>query len=121
MKSPILLAAIATLSIGSGSALAEMKGHGHGGGHDTMHAPAAAKHEAGAAHSEGTVRRIDATANKVTIAHGPLDNLGMPAMTMVFAVTGEASLEGVAVGDRVRFVAGRDGDGFVVTALEPQR
>lgn len=120
MNSPILLAAIATLSISSGSALAEMSAHGHGDSHGAMHAPAAAKHDA-ATYSEGTVRRLDAAGNKVTIAHGPLDNLGMPAMTMVFAVTGEASLDGVAVGDRVRFVAARDGDGFVVTTLEPRR
>ena len=36
--------------------------------------------------SEGVVRKVDKAAGKVTVAHGPLPNLKMPAMTMVFRV-----------------------------------
>jgi len=36
--------------------------------------------------SEGEVRKVDKGASKVTIKHGPLQNLDMPAMTMVFRV-----------------------------------
>ncbi|MEO7105496.1 MAG: copper-binding protein [Rhodoferax sp.] len=34
--------------------------------------------------SEGEVRKIDKESKKITLRHGPLKNLDMPAMTMVF-------------------------------------
>ena len=39
-------------------------------------------------------------AGKLTIKHGPLENLGMDAMTMVFKVKDPAMLSQVKVGDR---------------------
>ncbi len=36
--------------------------------------------------SEGEVRKVDKDAKKITLRHGPLVNLDMPAMTMVFQV-----------------------------------
>lgn len=36
--------------------------------------------------SQGQVQKVDKAQNKLTIKHEPLDNLGMPAMTMVFRV-----------------------------------
>jgi len=36
--------------------------------------------------TKGTVKKIDANAEKVSIAHGELKNLDMPAMTMVFRI-----------------------------------
>jgi len=36
--------------------------------------------------SHGEVRKVDAAAGKLTIRHGPLENLGMGPMTMVFKV-----------------------------------
>ena len=33
---------------------------------------------------DGVVKKIDKAGGKVTVAHGPLTNLNMPAMTMVF-------------------------------------
>jgi Cu/Ag efflux protein CusF len=35
--------------------------------------------------SEGKVRRLDRGAGSVTITHGPIENLGMGAMTMTFS------------------------------------
>ena len=64
--------------------------------------------------SEGTVRRVNAEAGSVTIAHGPLANLDMPPMTMSFQLRGNASLDGLAPGDRIRFAADQDGDAFIV-------
>lgn len=115
MRSTIIVAAIAALSFGTGTAFAQARHGGHGADHATI----ASAEGAAAPFSEGTVRKVDAAGNKLTIAHGPLENLGMPPMTMVFTVTASASLEGVSVGDRIRFVAARVDGAFLVTALEP--
>lgn len=68
--------------------------------------------------SEGEVRKIDATSQRVTLRHGPLDNLKMPPMTMVFRVVDASDLEGLAAGDKVRFRADKDGSSYVVTDME---
>lgn len=71
-----------------------------------------------AATSLGEVRKIDAANQKITLRHGPLANLGMPPMTMVFKVQETAQLEGLKVGDKVSFVAQQQGSQFVVTELQ---
>jgi Cu/Ag efflux protein CusF len=55
----------------------------------------------------GTVEKIDAAQGKVTIDHGPIPNLNMDAMTMVFRTQDPAVLKGVKAGDRIRFQADR--------------
>lgn len=55
----------------------------------------------------GTIEKVDTTANKVTIDHGPIPNLNMDAMTMVFRVQDPALLQGVKAGDKVQFQADR--------------
>ena len=60
--------------------------------------------------SEGVIRRIDLDAGKVTIRHGELANLGMPAMTMTFAGDRDM-LKDYKVGDRIRFRAERSSAG----------
>jgi len=71
--------------------------------------------------SEGEVRKVDSAVGKLTLRHGPLANMDMPAMTMVFRVKDPAWLTQVKVGDRVRFVAERVDGNLTVTALEPER
>ncbi|MEK6663925.1 MAG: copper-binding protein [Pseudomonadota bacterium] len=68
--------------------------------------------------SEGEVRKIDKAAGKLTIKHGPLDNLGMPAMTMIFRVKDAATLDKVKPGDRIRFLAEKVEGVITVTKLE---
>jgi len=68
--------------------------------------------------SEGTVRKVDKAAGKITINHGPMKNLDMPPMTMVFHAGDPAMLDQVRSGDRIRFVAERVGGVFTVTRLE---
>jgi Cu(I)/Ag(I) efflux system periplasmic protein CusF len=53
--------------------------------------------------ADGVVVSVDRKAGMVTISHGPLQNLGMPPMTMGFSVTDRASLETLVVGARIRF------------------
>ena len=79
-------------------------------GHDT--------HHPGAALSDGEVRKVDKDAKKITIKHGPLDNLGMPPMTMVFQVKDPAMLNQVKAGDKVKFQAEKVGGAFTVTQIE---
>jgi Cu/Ag efflux protein CusF len=88
----------------------------------TLHTPAAdaaeQKPAAASDMTDGEVRRIDKDANKLTLRHGPLANLGMPAMTMVFQVTDPALLDKVKVGDKVKFNAEKIPGGYAITHLE---
>lgn len=71
--------------------------------------------------SEGEVRRVDKDAKKITLRHGPLANLDMPGMTMVFQVKDPAMVDQVKVGDKVRFRAEKVGAAFTITELEPAK
>ena len=82
------------------------------GGHDSHH-PAGL--------SEGEIRKVDKSAKKITIKHGPLANLDMPAMTMVFQVKDPAMLEQVKAGDKVKFEAEKIGASYTVTRIEPSQ
>ena len=77
--------------------------------------------QAGGALSEGEVRKVDKDAKKITIKHGPLANLDMPAMTMVFQVKDPAMLDQVKAGDKVKFQAEKAGGALTVTKIEPAR
>ncbi len=68
--------------------------------------------------SEGEIRRIDKDTGKMTIRHGPLVNLDMPAMTMVFVAGDQAMLDQVKVGDKVRFQAEKVGSQYTVTKIQ---
>jgi Cu(I)/Ag(I) efflux system periplasmic protein CusF len=72
--------------------------------------------ETGTQMSDGEVRRL--TEDRVTLRHGPIDNLKMPPMTMVFRVALPDQLEGLEVGDSVRFRAEQDGGSYVVTEIQ---
>ena len=66
----------------------------------------------------GEVRKVDKAAKKLTIKHGPIANLDMPPMTMVFQVKDAKLLDRVKVGDKVKFRAEKEGGAYVVTAIE---
>lgn len=68
--------------------------------------------------SEGEIRKVDKAAGKLTIKHGPLENLGMPPMTMVFRVKDPAMLDRVKPGDRIKFLAEKVDGALTVTAIE---
>ena len=68
--------------------------------------------------ADGEIRKVDKEARKITIKHGPLQNLDMPAMTMVFQVKDPALLEQVKTGDKVKFEAQKLGGAFTVTKIE---
>lgn len=68
----------------------------------------------------GTITKVDTQWNKLTIDHGPLENLEMPAMKMVFEVADPAMLEGLSEGTEIRFNADRVSGKITVTELEIQ-
>ncbi|OGA70390.1 MAG: hypothetical protein A3G81_34480 [Betaproteobacteria bacterium RIFCSPLOWO2_12_FULL_65_14] len=71
-----------------------------------------------AALADGVVLAVNRSAGNVTISHGPLLNLGMPAMTMGFEVGDPALLERVKTGDKVRFHADVVGGALTVMNVE---
>jgi Cu(I)/Ag(I) efflux system protein CusF len=68
--------------------------------------------------SDGEVRKVDTDAKKITIRHGPIANLDMPGMTMVFQVKEPAMLDVVKSGDKVKFRAEKVGGAYIVTQVE---
>lgn len=70
--------------------------------------------------TDGEVKKIDQSAGKITIKHGPLANLDIPSMTMVFRVKDPAWLSQVKVGDKIGFVAEKVNGAMTVTKLEPR-
>jgi Cu(I)/Ag(I) efflux system periplasmic protein CusF len=67
--------------------------------------------------TEGEVRKIDKAQSKVTLRHGEIKNLDMPAMTMVFRIKEPKLLDSVAVGDKVKFAAEKIDGNYVVTQI----
>jgi Cu/Ag efflux protein CusF len=68
--------------------------------------------------TEGEVRKVDKSAGKLTIKHGPIVNLDMPPMTMVFRVQEPALLEKVQAGEKVKFRVEKIGGQYTVTRIE---
>ena len=84
--------------------------------HSAHHAPAASA--AVAATSDGEVRKVDKEQGKVTLKHGPIANLDMPGMTMVFKVADPKMLDNLKPGDKVKFAASNTDGAITVTAIE---
>ena len=70
--------------------------------------------------ADGEVRKVDKENKKITLRHGVIKNLDMPAMTMVFQVKDAALLDKVKTGDKVKFTADKVGGTFTVLSMEPQ-
>lgn len=67
---------------------------------------------------DGSVQKIDQAAGKVTLKHGPIKNLDMDAMTMVFRVKDAEMLKSLKVGQKVKFEADRVNGQITVTRIE---
>jgi len=67
----------------------------------------------------GTATAIDKAAGKITLSHGPIPEVGWPAMTMTFTAKPEL-LSSVAVGDKVAFDVTVKGTAGEVTAITKQ-
>lgn len=68
--------------------------------------------------SDAEVRKVDKENQKITLKHGEIKNLDMPAMTMVFALKHPAMLENVKAGDKVQFRAADENGKLTVTEMQ---
>ena len=110
MKQTTVLLAALVLSAGLTLATATPAGA-------NQHTTPAAKAGTGAM-SSGEVKKVDKEAGKLTIKHGPLENLDMPGMTMVFRVQDPTMLNDLKAGDKISFVAEKVGGAITVVRLE---
>ena len=78
---------------------------------------ATATAQAQAPTAAGEVVKIDKAGLRLTLKHGGLKHLDMPAMTIAFRVRDAQLLSDLQVGDRVRFVAERVDGQFTVTQI----
>ena len=68
---------------------------------------------------DGQVMKVDQSAGKITLKHGPIKKLGMEqGMTMVFKAQDAAMLKAVKAGDKVKFDAEQVNGQFTVTKIE---
>ena len=68
--------------------------------------------------TEAEVRKVDRDSSKLTLKHAEIKSLDMPPMTMVFQARDQAMLEGLQVGSKIRFRAGREKGQFMVLELQ---
>ncbi len=66
---------------------------------------------------QGEVRKIDAAAGKITLKHGPISELELPAMTLVYVVQNASMLNGVKPGDTVKFTADKVDGRYTVISI----
>jgi len=78
----------------------------------------AAKAVSTIAYTFGEIKGVDTGRGTVTLKHGPIENLGMPDMTMIFHVAKSVQITSLKVGDKVRFKADKVQGAFVVMELE---
>ena len=104
-------------AIGSAAACAGLAHAQTTSGHE-QHAAAPAAKVAKADMTEGEVRKVDKAKKTITLKHGPIKNLDMPPMTMVFEAADASLLNKVKAGDKVRFVAADPGGKLTVTEIQ---
>jgi Cu/Ag efflux protein CusF len=69
--------------------------------------------------TDGQVTKVDESAGKITIKHGPIKKFEMDeGMTMVFRAQDPAMLKQVKPGDNIRFDADKINGQFTVTKIE---
>ena len=68
--------------------------------------------------ASGTVKKVDREANMVTLAHGPIQTLHWPAMTMAFKVRDRQLFEKLAVGRKVDVELVQNGKDYAVQAVK---
>jgi Cu(I)/Ag(I) efflux system protein CusF len=69
--------------------------------------------------ADGQVTKVDESAGKITIKHGPIKKLNMDeGMTMVFRAQDPAMFKTVKPGDRIKFDAEKINGQFTVTKIE---
>lgn len=71
--------------------------------------------------AEAEVRKVDKDGGRLTLKHGEIKSLDMPAMTMVFVVKDKAMLDTIKAGDKIKFKAVNAAGKFTVTEMQQVR
>ena len=66
----------------------------------------------------GTVSKVDSEKGTLTIAHGPVESMKWPAMSMTFKVKDKKMLDKVKQGAKVEFSFVESGKDYVVTSIK---
>lgn len=66
----------------------------------------------------GTVAKVDAEKSTVTIAHGPIESMKWPAMSMTFKVKDKKMLDKVKQGEKVDFNFVQSGKDYTITEVK---
>ena len=72
------------------------------------------------ANASGTVESVDPAGGRIVIAHGPVEALEWPAMTMGFIATPE-QIDAVEAGQEVEFEFRSEGTSNTITSITPAR
>ena len=116
------LALVLTLaSLAGFSAAALAAGHGSHNAHGSAHTSAPTEQKSQIYTTTGTINALDTAALKATILHEPVPALNWPAMNMGFVVEDASLLEGLNVGDRVRFDFRNQGNTSIITDIEVRK
>jgi len=113
MKKLITTAFVGLLVSVAAPAMAGGK-HDHDHGKPKTGAAAASSNDM----ADAEVRKVDKEAGKVTLKHGEIKSLDMPAMTMVFKVKDPAMLDQLKPGDKIKFQAEKISGSYTVTKAE---
>lgn len=68
--------------------------------------------------TKGVVKKVDVKTGKVSIIHEAIENLDMPAMTMVFREGEEGMAEKLKAGQEIEFVAERVNGKLTITKIK---
>jgi Cu(I)/Ag(I) efflux system membrane protein CusA/SilA len=71
--------------------------------------------------TDGVVQAVDANKGVVTLKHGDIVNMQMPAMTMAYGVADKKMLSGIKAGDKVKFQVEMIKNAPTVTQIAPGR
>lgn len=111
MQRLIAAISVSTFIAAAPATFAQQEGHGDHGAAPTAAVPRTAS-------GTGLVQRIDAAKGEVTLKHGPLPALGMPAMTMAFPVQDKAVLANLKPLQKVDFELQYDGRNYLITRIQ---
>ena len=67
--------------------------------------------------TKAEITKLDKAGGRITLKHEEIKNLDMPPMTMVFRVSNPGMLDGLAVGNRIRFTAERINGQYTLTSV----
>ncbi len=103
--------AVAPLAYGQSGGMSGMGGMNHD------HGSAASSQKAEGHKAKGTIKSVNAQKGTVTIAHGPVESLKWPAMTMSFKADKQI-LDQAKPGKEVQFEFQQRGKDYVITSLK---